>query len=213
MTDPLAPTRTTAPAPTGRPTSISDRLPAPPATGHRTREELEAHLDHLRAAPQDDGVLELVVARPALLQRAVLEVGVLSSTEGLVGDTWSQRPSKRTPDGSPHPDMQLNIMGSRVARLVAVTDDRMPLAGDQLYVDLDLSEAALPAGTRLAIGTAVVEITDQPHTGCAKFTERFGLDALRFVNSPVGKELRLRGVNAKVVVDGEVRPGDRVRRV
>jgi hypothetical protein len=212
MTDPVTSAPDTA-APAGRPTSISDRLPAPPAAGHRTRAELDAQLDHLRAAPVDDGTLELVVCRPALLQRQVLEVGALSCTEGLVGDTWSQRPSKRTPDGSPHPDMQLNIMGSRVARLVAVTDDRMPLAGDQLYVDLDLSEAALPAGTRLAIGTAVVEITDQPHTGCAKFTERFGLDALRFVNSPVGKELRLRGANAKVVVDGEVRPGDRVRRV
>ena len=151
--------------------------------------------------------------RPALLQREVLEVGQLSSTHGLVGDTWSQRPSKRTPDGSPHPDMQLNIMGTRVAHLVAVTPDRVPLAGDQLYVDLDLSVDALPAGTRLAIGTAVIEITDQPHTGCAKFTERFGPDALRFVNSPVGKELRLRGANAKVVVDGEVRPGDRIRRI
>ena len=210
MTDPLAPTRTTAPAPTGRPTSISDRLPAPPATGHRTREELEAHLDHLRAAPQDDGVLELVVARPALLQRAVLEVGVLSSTEGLVGDTWSQRPCKRTPDGSPHPDMQLNIMGSRVARLVAVTDDRMPLAGDQLYVDLELGYDNLPAGTQLEVGSAVVEITDEPHTGCAKFVERFGAEAMRFVNGSVGRPMRLRGLNAKVVVPGRIRPGDPV---
>lgn len=109
--------------------------------------------------------------------------------------------------------MQLNVMGIRVARLLAVSDDRIPLAGDQLYVDLDLSVEALPAGTRLAIGTAVIEITDQPHTGCAKFTERFGPDALRFVNSKVGKALRLRGANAKVVVDGEVRAGDRIRRV
>lgn len=197
----------------GRPLSISDRLPAPPRTGHRTRAELEAAVDHLRAAPADDGTLELVVRRPALLQREVLEVGVLSSTEGLVGDTWSQRPSKRTPDGTPHPDMQLNVMGIRVARLVAVTPDRIPLAGDQLYVDLDLSVDTLPAGTRLAIGSAVIEVTDQPHTGCAKFTERFGLEALRFVNSPVGKELRLRGANARVVVDGEVRPGDRIHRI
>lgn len=130
-----------------------------------------------------------------------------------MSDTWPQRPSKRTADGSPHPDMQLSIMGIRVARLLAVSDKRIALAGDQLYVDLDLSKAALPAGTRLSVGTAVVEITEQPHTGCAKFTERFGLDALRFVSSPIGAELRLRGVNAKVVVDGEVRPGDRVRRV
>lgn len=212
MTDPTTPTRATAPR-TTRPTSISDRLPARPVAGHRTRAELEAQIEHLRGAPHDDGVLELVVARPALFQREVLDVGVLSTTEGLVGDTWSQRPSKRTPDGSPHPDMQLNIMGLRIARLVAVSDDRIPLAGDQLYVDLDLSETSLPAGSRLAIGTAVIEITDQPHTGCARFTERFGPDALRFVNSTLGKELRLRGVNAKVVVDGEVRPGDRVRRV
>lgn len=195
-----------------RPTSISDRLPAPPTAGHRTRAELEAELDHLRAAPADDGLLELVVCRPALDQRRVLDVGVLTRADGLVGDTWSQRPSKRTPDRSPHPDMQLNIMGARIARLLAVTDDRMALAGDQLYVDLDLSAATLAPGTQLAIGTAVVEITAQPHTGCAKFADRFGRDALRFVNSPVGTELRLRGVNAKVVVDGEVRPGDRVRR-
>jgi hypothetical protein len=212
MTDPVAPTRT-AGARAGRPASISDRLPAPPAAGHRTRAELDAQIDHLRSAPLDDGLLELVVRRPALDQREVLDVGVLCCTEGLVGDTWSQRPSRRTADGGPHPDMQLNIMGARVARLLAVTDDRMPLAGDQLYVDLDLSAAALPAGTRLAIGTAVVEITDQPHTGCAKFADRFGRDALRFVNSPVGTELRLRGVNAKVVVDGEIRPGDRARRI
>lgn len=212
MTDPTTPTRQAAPV-TARPTSISDRLPAPPATGHRTRAELEAQIQHLREAPQDDGVLELIVARPALLQRQVLDVGELSTTEGLVGDTWSQRPSKRTPDGSPHPDMQLNVTGIRIARLLAVTDDRIPLAGDQLYIDLDLSEDALPGGTHLAIGSAVIEITDQPHTGCAKFTERFGLDGSRFINSAIGKELRLRGVNAKVVVDGEVRPGDRVRRI
>jgi hypothetical protein len=212
MSDPA----TSAPSATvtgGRPLSVSDRLPAPPRTGHRTRAELDAAIDDLRRAPTDDGTLELVVRRPALLQREVLEVGVLSSTEGLVGDTWSQRPSKRTPDGRPHPDMQLNIMGIRVARLLAVTPDRIPLAGDQLYVDLDLSVDALPAGTRLAIGSAVIEVTDQPHTGCAKFTDRFGLDALRFVNSPVGKELRLRGANARVVVDGEVRPGDHVHRI
>jgi hypothetical protein len=211
MSDPTTPTRPASP-PTNAPTSISDRLPAPPASGHRTRAELDARIEHLRAAPRDDGALELVVCRPAPFQRQVLDVGVLSTAEGLVGDTWSQRPSRRTPDASPHPDMQLTIMGIRVARLLAVSDDRIPLAGDQLYVDLDLSEAALPAGSRLAIGSAVVEITDQPHTGCAKFTERFGLDGSRFINSPIGTELRLRGVNAKVVVDGEVRPGDRVRR-
>lgn len=207
MTEPLAPVRAVART---RPTSISDRLPAPPATGHRTLAELEAALDHIRAAPAGAGTVELVVSRPALLQRLVLDVASLSCAEGLVGDTWSTRGSRHTPDGSPHPEKQLTLTSARVTRLLAVTDDRMPLAGDQLHVDLDLSEAALPAGTRLSVGTAVIEITAAPHTGCAKFVDRFGRDAMRFVNSPVGKQLRLRGVNARVVVDGVVRPGDAI---
>jgi MOSC domain-containing protein YiiM len=117
-----------------------------------------------------------------------------------------------TSDGSPHPDMQLTLMNVRVATLVAGGIDRAPLAGDQLYVDFDISEANLPPGTRIEIGTAVIELTDQPHRGCKKFSERFGGDALRFVNSAVGNELRLRGANAKVVVAGTVKPGDTVRK-
>ena len=165
---------------------------------HRTTAELEAALEHFRAAPADAGTLELVVRRPGegLSARCSTSASCRPS-EGLVGDTWSQRSSRRTPDGSPHPDMQLNIMNVRVARFLAGGDERVPLAGDQLYVDLDISEADLPPGTRLAIGGAVIEVTDQPHTGCAKFAERFGREALRFVNSPVGKELHLRGINAR----------------
>ena len=210
MSEPLAPA---VPVARTRPTSISDRLPAPPAAGHRTAAELEAALDHIRAAPADHGVVELVVSRPGLDQRLVLDVATLTRAEGLVGDTWSTRASRHTPDGSPHPGKQLTLASARVTRLLAVTDDRMPLAGDQLHVDLDLSEAALPPGTRLSVGTAVVEITAEPHTGCAKVVDRFGRDAMRFVNSPVGRELRLRGVNAKVVLDGVVRPGDAVARI
>jgi MOSC domain-containing protein YiiM len=130
-----------------------------------------------------------------------------------VGDTWKDRPSTRTDDGTPHPDMQLNAMSARVVAFLAEDPERRALAGDQLYRDLDLSHENLPAGTRLTIGSAVVEVTDQPHTGCAKFTERFGLEALRWVNSDDGKRLRLRGLNAKVVVPGTVRPGDRVEKV
>ncbi|MGE0307820.1 MAG: MOSC domain-containing protein [Acidimicrobiia bacterium] len=176
----------------------------------RTADELIAGLDHIRAAPHSAGVLSLIVRRPAEDQREVLEVGELHPECGLVGDNWSARPSSRTPDGSPHPDMQLNIMSTRVVALLAGDDGAWELAGDQLYVDLDLSSDNLPPRTRLHIGGAVVEVTDQPHRGCAKFTQRFGLEAHRFVNSEIGRELNLRGINARVIIGGLVRRGDMV---
>lgn len=182
---------------------------------HRSVDELAAGLDEVRRSPRDEGVLELIVARPAVGERAVLDVGELSLAVGLVGDTWDQRSSKRTADGSPHPDMQLNLINARLSRLIAAegTDEHRALAGDQLHVDLDLSEANLPAGTRLAIGGAVIEVTDQPHTGCAKFAERFGPAALRFVNVGEGKERRLRGINARVVQPGTIAAGDVVKKL
>ena len=180
---------------------------------HRSTEVLSAALPDIRESPADRGRVELIVRRPAEGEREVLAEGELDVTVGLVGDSWSARWSRLTENGSPHPEMQLNVMNARVAALVAVDPDRRALAGDQLYVDLDLSGANLPAGTRLALGTAVIEITAEPHRGCAKFTQRFGLDAHRFVNSDVGKELNLRGVNAKVVVPGTVRVGDPITKV
>ncbi len=177
-----------------------------------TIEELEARLDEIRQSPKDEGVLELIVRRPRTDEREVLQEGKLDLAKGLVGDTWEIRGSTRTADGSSHPDMQLNIMNSRVIALLAQEKDRWPLAGDQLYVDMDLSGANLPPGTQLALGSAVIEVTDQPHTGCRKFQARFGRDALKFVNSPVGRELNLRGINAKVVRSGMIRVGDRLRR-
>jgi hypothetical protein len=182
---------------------------------HLNTEAIEAGLDEIRRSPTDSGVVELIVRRPSVDEREVLEEGELDERVGLVGDTWPARRSIRTEDGSPHPDMQLNIMNARVIRLLAGSADqtRWALAGDQLYLDLDLSEANLPAGTRLALGTAVIEVTDQPHTGCQKFSSRFGVDALRFVNSPVGRELHLRGINARVVEGGVVRAGDAVRKL
>jgi hypothetical protein len=180
-------------------------------TMHRSADELLAGLDHVRLSPSDEGPLELIVRRPAPGEREVLAEGELDPTVGLVGDTWDQRSSTRTPDGSPHPGMQVTLMNSRAIALIAGADRAgWPLAGDQLYVDLDLSETNLPPGTRLALGTAAVEISDQPHTGCQQFTQRFGLDALRLVNSPEGRRLRLRGVNATVVDGGTVRVGDAV---
>jgi MOSC domain-containing protein YiiM len=180
---------------------------------HATPEVLQAGLDHIRSAPADFGRVELIVRRPAVDEREILDEAKLTDAEGLEGDTWNARSSSRTPDGSPHPDMQLNVINARLSALVARSLDRRALAGDQLHLDLDLSHANLPAGTRLALGSAVIEVTEQPHTGCAKFSARFGKDALRFVNSPEGKELRLRGLNARVVVPGVVRAGDVVRKL
>jgi hypothetical protein len=176
-------------------------------------EELEAGLDIIRQSPADQGRLEMIVRRPRVDQREILQEATLDLAEGLVGDTWKSRGSSRTSDGSSHPDMQLNIMNSRVIALVAQDKARWQLAGDQLYIDMDLSAENLPAGTRLALGSAIIEVTDQPHTGCKKFVARFGLDAMKFVNSPLGKQLHLRGINAKVVQGGTVRVGDSAKKI
>ena len=179
-------------------------------TRHRGLDELVAALEEIRRAPADDGTLAMIVRRPAIDQREVLNEGRLEVADGLVGDNWKSKPSSRTPDQSPHPDMQLNLMNARVIDLIAGIRERWALAGDQLYVDLDLSVENLPPGTRLRIGTAVIEVTSQPHTGCAKFVERFGLDAMKFVNSPDGRRANLRGINARVVVPGTIHVGDRI---
>ncbi len=177
---------------------------------HLTTAELEVAIDHIRASPTDTGTVDLIVRRPAVEEREVLDEAELDPVCGVVGDTWNIRGSRRTDDGSSHPDMQLNVMNSRVVALIAQDPGRWALAGDQLYVDLDLSADNLPPGTRLLLGTATIEVTDQPHTGCAKFTQRFGLDAFHWVNSEAGSKLRLRGLNARVVVPGVVRRGDAI---
>jgi hypothetical protein len=177
-----------------------------------TMAELEAGLDEIRRSPKDEGVVELIVRRPQINEREILEEGELCTVEGLVGDTWKRRRSSSTPDGSPNPLMQINVMNSRAVALVAQSKERWPLAGDQIFLDLDLSEANLPAGTKLVLGSAIIEVTAPPHLGCQKFVARFGLDAMKFVNSPTGKELHLRGVNAKVVQAGVFRVGDVVKK-
>lgn len=180
---------------------------------HLSTQELEAGIDHLLAAPKDNGELKMIVCRPEESQRKVLQEGKLDIEEGLVGDNWKTRGSRRTPDGSAHPEMQLNIMNSRVTHLVATQEDRWPLAGDQLYVDMDLSKENLPPGTQLQLGTAVIEVTKIPHTGCEKFIARFGLDAMKFVNGKFGKQQNFRGINAKVIKPGIIRTGDIFRKL
>jgi hypothetical protein len=173
--------------------------------------QLEACLDDIRAAPRDGGAVELIVVRPAEDEREVLEVGWLDYEGGLDGDSWVTRiPRKRT---TADPEAQLTLVNARAARAFAESKDRWPLAGDQLYVDMDLSVANLPPGTCLQIGEAIVVVNATPHTGCKKFAQRYGVDAVKFVMSPFGRELRLRGMYGRVLVSGVVRTGDIVRKV
>jgi MOSC domain-containing protein YiiM len=173
----------------------------------RRTADLEAGLDELRAAPRGEGTVELIVRRPEIEQREVLDEGELSLEEGLVGDVWRRR-GKR-----PNPKAQVTLINARCIQLVAGSKERWPLAGDQLYVDFDLGDEHLPAGTRLALGDAVLEVTDLPHLGCSKFAKRYGPVARDFVNSPEGVELNLRGINTRVVEPGTVRVGDAIRKL
>jgi hypothetical protein len=172
--------------------------------------ELVAGLDGILASPKEEGLLELIVRRPGTGQREAVATAELTPDEGLVGDGWRSRMGRPTPENPLEPDTQITLMNSRVAALVAQDRDRWALAGDQLFVDLDLSEANLPPGTRLAIGSAVLEVVKQPHTGCRKFVDRFGLDAMKFVNSAQGRALHLRGLYAKVVTAGTIALQDRI---
>jgi hypothetical protein len=183
------------------------------AVRNLTIPELEAGLDDIRQSPRDQGVLKMIVRRPAVGAREILEQGELDTEKGLVGDNWSTRGSRMTDDGRAHPKMQLNIMNARAAALLAQTEERWSLAGDQLFIDFDLSAGNVPPGTRIALGSAMIEVTDQPHTGCGKFVSRFGVEATKFVNSSVGRELQLRGINARVVQPGTIKVGDAVRKI
>ena len=167
---------------------------------HLSRERLEAGLDHIRESPQNHGRLVLVVRRPKVGQRDMPEEAVLDQVTGLEGSNWLTRGNSSTPDGSANPDKQVTVINARLAELVAEGTERMALAGDQLFLDLDLSVDNLPAGSLLAVGEAVLRVSEAPHTGCAKFIERFGAEAIRFVNSRIGRQLRLRGMNTRVVV-------------
>lgn len=175
---------------------------------HLTQEELTSGLDEILKSPKNKGVLDLIVRRPETEQREVLEEGKLDPAHGLQGDNWLSRGSRATTDGSAHPEMQINIMNSRVIALVAQDPQRWALAGDQLYIDMDLRPENLPPGTKISIGSAIIEVTAPPHTGCKKFVTRFGREAMMFVNSGVGRQLNLRGINAKVIQAGMIRTHD-----
>lgn len=180
---------------------------------HLSMDELQAGLDDIRQAPADNGVLHMIVRRPDTGEREIMGDGALDLAEGLVGDNWRARGSASTADGAADPECQITIMNSRVADLVAQDRDRWHLAGDQLYVEMDISRENLPPGARLAVGDAVLQVSAKPHTGCGKFVHRFGADAMKFVNSATGRDLCLRGINTWVIQPGKITAGDLVRKL
>lgn len=180
---------------------------------HLTTEEIEAGMARVLASPRDRGRLEMIVVRPAENERAVLDEAACTIGGGVEGDSWAASRSRHTEDGGANPEQQITLINARYLDLIAGSRDRWPLAGDQLIVDLDLSEEHLTAGDRLRIGEVLVEVTPYPHTGCAKFRNRFGRDAVLFANSPRGKALRLRGIHVRVVEEGTVRTGNIISRV
>jgi hypothetical protein len=175
--------------------------------------ELQAGMEHLRESPREVGTLRMIVRRPNVDERELVQEAELTLEDGLVGDNWKARGSDHTPDGSANFEAQITIMNARAAALLAQAEDRWALAGDQLYADFDLSDDHIPPGTQLEIGSAIVEVSAVPHTGCKKFSARFGVDAMKFVNSPEGKKLHLRGINTRVVRGGTIRVGDSIRKL
>jgi MOSC domain-containing protein len=177
---------------------------------HRPRVEIERAAADLGSSPAENGVVEMIICRPARYERTVLDEGMLDVAHGLLGDTWEARGATNTPDGRADPLRQVTLMNSRALASVAGERERWELAGDQLIVDLDLSMVNLPAGTRLRIGEAVAEVTEPPHTGCAKFAGRYGVDALAWVSDRAGRQQRRRGMHVRVLRSGTVRPGDSI---
>jgi hypothetical protein len=183
------------------------------ALKHLSLIELEAGMDYIRQSPKDHGILKMIVRRPADDEREVIERGDLDLLKGLIGDNWKQRGSKHSEDGSANPEAQITVMNARTIELLAQEEERWPLAGDQLYIDMELSDDNLPPGTRLGLGSAIIEVSAVPHTGCKKFSARFGVDAMKFVNSSEGKRLHLRGINTKIVRPGVIQVGDVVKKI
>mgnify|MGYP001251623866 CR=1 FL=1 len=179
---------------------------------HRNIDELEAGLNHILKAPKENGIVQLIVCRPKIEIRETLKIAKLDKEVGLVGDNWNDRGSSSMPDNSSDMEAQLTIMNSRVISLMTPSIDQWQLAGDQLYIDMDLSRNNLIPGRQIKIGSAVVEVSKKPHTGCKKFSNRFGIDALKFVSTTLGQELALRGINTRIVQSGIVQTGDVVKK-
>jgi hypothetical protein len=182
-------------------------------TQHATSIELEQGLADVLASPTDAGRLTAIFVRPAPNERRTLDSATLTSEGGINGDRWVKDSYYRLKDGTSDPRCQVSMMNDRFLRQIAGDETEMCLAGDNLIVDLDLSESNLPAGNQVAIGPEVIlEISDHKHTGCSKFARRYGANAKTFANNKQGTALHLRGRYARIVRGGTIRVGDAVRK-
>lgn len=180
---------------------------------HLTRAELEAGIPHIENSPKDDGSVEAIVVRPEPGQRRDVPSCDVSLAGGVHGDRWAKGRGGNAENAAPHPDVQICIMNSRAIALIAQERANWPPAGDNLFIDLDLRPENLAPGQRLSVGTAILEVTAEPHNGCSAFIERYGRDACVFVNTGIGKQMRLRGIYARVAKGGRISVGDRIRKV
>lgn len=176
-------------------------------------DELWSGWETLEKSPTDVGTIEMIVRRPEREEREEVQQAEFDPQQGLIGDNWYVRGSSSTPDGSAHPEAQITLMNSRVIQLIAGDRSRWELAGDQLFVDLDLSQDNLPIGQQIKVGDVILEIAELPHTGCAKFAKRYGAYARKFVMTDEGKQLRFRGVYAKVIQGGNIKVKDTITKL
>ena len=175
--------------------------------------DIETEVIDIKKSPRNEGIVELIVARPGVGQRQEIDNGELDLEQGLIGDNWIKRVSDRTKGRSAYLDRQLTLMNSKAIQAIAKEKNRWKLSGDQFFVGLDLSPENLPPGTQLSMGTAIIVVTSPPHLGCKKFAEKFGQEALKFVNSELGISLNLRGINARVIFPGSVSRGSIIKKV
>lgn len=177
---------------------------------HKTLNYLLDGLTHIKKSPKTKGDLQLIVRRPDVDQRELLKSAEINTDEGLIGDDWKARNKLKAHLRLNNGYDQITIMNSRVIERIAGSPEHWPPAGDQLYVDFDLSRNNLPPGTQLKLGSVILEVSKKDHTGCKKFIQRFGRDAFNFVNSAEGKQLCLRGINTRVIRSGSVKLGDSI---